>query len=719
MSRLHRLASRRLLSSVVGIVLLTGPARGQTSNSYPMLMSLRPTAAVVGTVTEHELSARYNLAGASAVVVSGGGVTAEVVPKESEKPEDREKHDVAASTTRLRIRCDADAIPGIRDFRVITPHGASTVGQLVVVREGVVVEQPDNDTAEGAQAVTLPATLCGALEKGEDVDCYKIRVEAGGPWVFHLVSQRLQNRLHDMQSRVDPLLTLRRLTGQTIAASDNALAGDPLLAVDSLDAGEYLLEVRDVRYQGNADWTYAIEASPLPFPLSVHPLAVAPGATAGVQVFTAGRGVPGPLPLTVPADAPVGVRRVAPLVDGRPLTGVDILVTTDPITVEPAPIAPLAQAADGSGGAFVAAAPAVALPAIVCGVLDAPGQADRVAFAAKAGEALAFEVVARRLGSNLDARLRVLKADGGPLAEVDDATFRRVLSADPSLERWVAPADGTYLLEIRDLHGRGGPGFPYCLQMRPSSPDFVLEIDTDKTLLAPGIAAPIYVRALRRGGFAGDIELAIDGLPPGVTAVAGRILATGNDGCVWLQAAPDAPAGWSNVTITGLATVTAPDGSTSVIRGAAEPLQEVYMPGGGRGHHPVDLHTVSVAGPMDIRSITVSATEVTLRPGESKRLDVTVERAPDYKGNVTLDMMLQHLETPYGNPLPKGVKVDVARSKTLLTAGESTGQITLTAAADAPPVDRQLVPVTVHATINFVMKHTFASAPVHVSVIRP
>jgi hypothetical protein len=143
------------------------------------------------------------------------------------------------------------------------------------------------------------------------------------------------------------------------------------------------------------------------------------------------------------------------------------------------------------------------------------------------------------------------------------------------------------------------------------------------------------------------------------------------------------------------------------------------MPGGGRGHYPVDLHTVSVARPMDVREITVSSTEVVLEPGESQRLDITVERAPDYKGNITLDMCLQHLETPYGNPLPKGVKIDGARSKTLLTGGESVGHITLTAAADAPAVERQLVPVTVHATINFVMKHTFASAPVRVSVTRP
>ena len=40
-------------------------------------------------------------------------------------------------------------------------------------------------------------------------------------------SQRLQNRLHDMQSRVDPLLTLRDARGATVASADNALAGDP------------------------------------------------------------------------------------------------------------------------------------------------------------------------------------------------------------------------------------------------------------------------------------------------------------------------------------------------------------------------------------------------------------------------------------------------------------------------------------------------------------
>ncbi|MFM9063296.1 MAG: hypothetical protein ACKOOI_09695, partial [Pirellula sp.] len=101
-------------------------AVAQTNNSYPMLMSLKPTAAIVGQTSEHELSARYNLAGGNGVIISGTGVRGEVVPLETEKPEDKDRNDVANSKCKLKITCDPDALPGIRDFRVWTPHGVST-----------------------------------------------------------------------------------------------------------------------------------------------------------------------------------------------------------------------------------------------------------------------------------------------------------------------------------------------------------------------------------------------------------------------------------------------------------------------------------------------------------------------------------------------------------------------------------------------------------------
>lgn len=692
--------------SLIGAVLLlladTLPAAAQTSNSYPMLMSVRPAATTVGGTTEHELSARYNLAGATAVLVSGGGVRAEVAPLETEKPEDAGKNDVGSSKCRLRFICDADAVPGVRDFRVLTPHGASTVGQIVVARDPVVVEQADNDVADKAQQVSLPATICGGIEKGEDVDFYRLRIDAPGTVVLHMTSQRLQNRLHDMQSRVDPVIALKDARGATLAVSDNALAGDPLVVYAVAAAGDYLLEVRDVRYQGNGDWTYAIEAAQRPFVTSVHPLAIPAGGQSEARLFGPGIEEGATAMLAAPAGAAGRIVSLVPTVAGVPLNGVAVLAVEQPVLAEP-----------------TAAAAPLAVPATLVGQIDAAGQVDRQPFTAQAGVPLRFEVVARRLGSHLDPKLRILREDGGLVHEADDATFARVLSADPFVDSWTPPADGGYQLEIRDLHGRGGPGHPYAVVVSRAEPSFTLEADTDKTLLAPGSAGVIYVRAQRRAGFAGDIQLAIDGLPPGVRGVPGRILGSGGDGCIWLQAAPDAPAGWSRVTIGGSGQLAQPDGTTKAVTAVAAPLQEIYLPGGGRGHYPVEDHVVSVSRPMDVRGITVSTTAIELLPGGTQRIDVTVERAPDYKGNLTLDVMLQHLEQPYGNPLPKGVSVDVTASKTLLTAGESSGHITLKAAPDAPPVDGQLVPVNVHASINFVMKHTFCSEPLSVTVRKP
>jgi hypothetical protein len=686
-------------------------AAAQTNNSYPMLMNLKPAAAIVGQTSEHELSARYNLAGASGVIISGTGVRGEAVPLETEKPEDKDRNDVANSKCKLKITCDPDALPGIRDFRVWTPHGVSTVGQLVIAREPLVSEVLENDTVDKAQSVPLPATICGTIEKGEDLDFYKIRIDQPGAWTFHMTSQRLQNRLHDMQTRVDPMITLRNISGSTIASSDNSFAGDPLMHVQIDTAGEYLLEVRDVRYQGNADWTYAVECSARPFGLVAKPLAVVQGITGNLQVVGLGLGADTTATYGPIASANSRIEQIAPVIASVPLNALQVLVSADPIANEPSG-APSAEATQGAEAVPMQ----VAIPSVVCGNIDAPEQADRFRFEAKAQQRLSFEVFARRLGSQLDAKLRILNSEGNALSEADDSTFDRVLSSDATLENWTAPADGMFTVEIRDLHGRGGPSYPYALQIKPSEPYFLLEADTDKTPLAAGSASVIYVKAQRRNGFTGEIQLGVEGLPPGVRAECGRILAGKPDGAIWLTAAADAPMGMSNIKITGTAEHALAEGQKTGLKATASFLQEVYMPGGGRGHYPVDHHTVSVGKPMDIRSIKLSASQIELKPGGSQRIDIQIERAADYKGNVTLDAMLQHLEQPYGNPLPTGVVVDIGASKTLLTAGESAGYITFKANADAPEVERHLVPITVHVSINFVMKHTFSSDPFYISV---
>src|SRR6185437_16024432 len=216
-----------------------------------------------------------------------------------------------------------------------------------------------------------------------------------------------------------------------------------------------------------------------------------------------------------------------------------------------------------------------------------------------------------------------------------------------------------------------------------------------------------------KDGFAGEIQLGVEGLPAGVTAQCGRILAGGRDGCIIVKAAPDAKQAAVNLRITGSAP--RPDGKGK-LTATARPLQEIYMPGGGRYHYPADMHTLSIGDPLDIKSITISPASVTLKPGESKKIDITIERRAGFKGNVTLDTVYQHLGTIYGGSMPPGVSIDDRASQTLLSGEQTKGHITLKAAADAKPVQKQQVPIMAHVSINFVMKWTYCAEPLFITV---
>lgn len=717
--------SKRLLSTFLQlcacsfVLCMHASSKAQTKNSYPMLMSLKPNAALIGSATEHELSARYNLAGASMVIVSGEGVTGEILPNDQEKPDDRTRNDIMASKCRIRFTVSSDAIPGVRDFRVFTPHGVSTLGQLVVARDPIAIESiDDNGSRDRAQQISLPATICGTIEKAEDVDWYRFQVDARSEWIFHVRAQRLLNRMHDMQTRIDPLIILRNATGATIASNDNFYAGDPLLHHTFGEGGEYFLGVRDVRYQGNADWTYSIEAHNRPFIKQVVPPVVSmesPNTLAAV-----GCNLPSsPTIQLPPATASPGISWFTSSFESRPTNEFAALVTHLPVVREEKPTVSAEVAVENSNGLGTATNTTLfAIPSIVTGTIAEAGECDRYLFKAKAQEKISFQVFSRRLLSDMDPLVRILNEEGKSLTEADDATVHRMTQADPWLENWTVPADGMYILEIQDLHQRGGPGFTYAIQAEVAKPYFLLEADTDKTLLTPGMGGVVYVRAIRKNGFAGEIQLDVSNLPDGVTAIAGRILPELNDGIIYLEAAANASPGAKNISFSGRSIDESGSTNSATLVSPATVLQEYYSPGGGRGHYPVEMHSVSVAEPLDIRNIRLSTHEIQLKPGESKRIDVEIERAPDFNGNVTLDMIYQHLEQPFGSSLPKGVKVDVANSKTLLTNGDTKGHITLKASDDAPKVHEQLVPVNVHISINFVMKHTFCIRPVKVSVLR-
>jgi hypothetical protein len=697
------------MRTIAVFAVLAAPLTLRAETSYPMLMSVAPIAVQAGAATDCEVTARYDLAGAYKVFVTGTGVTGEVLPPKADPKPGAKTSPKRRQTSKLAVRFTAapDALPGPREVRIATPHGVSTVGQIVVVRDPVVREAANNDTMSTAQEVKLPATLCGAFEKPEDVDYYKFKVPANTALTFHVRCQRLEDKIHDLQEHADPILTLRNSAGTVLAVNDNYFFADPLLHYKFAVPGEYYLEIRDVRYGGNRDWQYAIEANDRPFVTNVHPMRVTPGKATKLELVGFNLPADPTATLTLPPDTPDGPRWVTlDLPNGQKSNAVPVIVSRLPEVTE--------AAGDNN---TPAKAQKVTTPAGISGRTEADGDVDCYAFEAKAGEKFAFAVTARGHQSAIDPVLRVLNEKGERLAENDD--FRdRFIHADSRIEPWTAPADGRYVLEIKDAHLRGGPAFVYFLKVTRAEPAFTLELDTDKTILAPGTSSVIFARATRWNGFAGDVQLGIEGLPPGVTAHCGRILAAGKDGCILLTAAPDAKLEAAEIRVRGTATHLSSWKSVRRLAAVAEPLQEIYMPGGGRHHYPVETHAVSVGEPMDLRSVKLSATDVALKPGESKRIDVTIDRAPGFKQNVTLGLVYQHLGSIFGDSLPPGVTVDEKASQTLLTGEQSKGYITLKAAPDAKPVEKQQVAVMADVSINFVMKATYCGEPLRVTVAR-
>jgi hypothetical protein len=562
----------------------------------------------------------------------------------------------------------------------------------------------------------LPATICGCIEKAEDVDFYKFNIDKPAKLTFHVQCMRCQDRIHDLQAHSDPIITLRNSSGTVLAMNDNFFYGDPLLNFDFTTPGEYSLEIRDVRYTGNTYWQYSIEINDRPLVTNAHPLRVTPGTPSMLSLV--GFNVPenAAASVAMPADAAEGPHWVTVSVGGQQSTPFPVYVSSLPDGLE-------TTAANNTREQ----AQALPVPSGLSGRIESSADLDYFSFEAKKGEKFSFEVVARRLQSSLDPMLRIYDAQGKQLTENDDATAGRIPYFDSAIENWTAPADGTFVLEISDLNLQGGPDFLYFLKATRSEPDFLLEIDSDKGVLSPGMATPLFVRIVRKNGFAGAVKLHVEGLPPGVTATCGEILAPGAearpsgsliDGNIIFQAAADAPYGASNIRIFGTAKAQIGDEEKELTR-FAQPMQETYFPGGGRGHYPVDMETICVADYLDLRAVKISPTAITLKPGESQKIEVEIERSPGFDKNVTLDAIFRHLGSIFGSCLPPGVTIDDKNSKTLLTGKESKGHLTLTCSDKATGIEKHQVPIMAHVALNFAMKLTYCGEPFTITVDAP
>src|SRR5262249_28684002 len=121
----------RTRCALLALAALAAPAAAQTS--YPMITHVTPVAVQRGKTTEVTAFGQQNFAGAYQAVFEGAGLKAEVVAAP--------KAPALVRSVKLKVTVDADAAPGVREFRLASKLGLSSVGQLVVTEHPVVEEK--------------------------------------------------------------------------------------------------------------------------------------------------------------------------------------------------------------------------------------------------------------------------------------------------------------------------------------------------------------------------------------------------------------------------------------------------------------------------------------------------------------------------------------------------------------------------------------------------
>lgn len=683
------------LLSVLSVFSVVRFSPAQTS--YPMITHTHPVAVQRGKTAEVVVQGQQNFFGTYKALVEGDGVTAEVVPQDPPKAKAPQAK-ATVNTVKLKVTAAADAPLGVREFRLASTLGVSSVGQLVVVAHPVERESAANDSAKQAQPLKLPCVVAGKLEKAEDLDFFRFEAKEGQTLTFEVFCARLQDKVHDLQEHAKPMLTLYDAEGRELAANDHFHFADPLLTYTVAKSGTYFLQVRESTYKGDQRWVYALLATDRPAASHVYPMAGNPGRAVEVEPVGSARAVAPKVTLAVPKQT--GIQQVQLDVKGAKTNPVTFVVSDLPQFLEQEPNDDPAKATR------------VQVPGGINGRVGKPRDLDHFVFAAKKGLPVRFELKARRFGTLLSSGLH-------GVLDVTDAKGKALVSNDDTHGKeasvfFMPPADGDYVVRVRDLNSKGGDTAVYFLEAKIGSPDFTLRCDPDKAMIGPGSSTAWYVHVTRLNDFQGLVAVEVKGLPRGVTVNPLTIPATMTQGLLVLTAAPDATHAVANVEIVGTAKAKFLGKEETLVR-TSTPNQEIYFPGGGRGKFDVNTQTVAVTDPSDILKVEVSTARASLKPGEEVKIDVTVHRRPDYDKGVTLDVPLQHLGQVFGNPLPPGVTVVQGKSKTLLGTG-SKGHVVLKCDAKAAPVEDVPISVLAHVSINFVVKVSYSSPPIFLGV---
>jgi hypothetical protein len=612
---LYALRPNVFLLAIGLIAVLTAPLRA----ALPQLTRVTPPGVQRGTEVEVQLEGA-RLADAQGLLLYYPGVEVK-------------GFDVKDGRPKARLAIAPDCRLGPHAVRLRTASGVSNLVTFSVGAFPLANELEPNNDFDKPQKTDLNTTVQGVIQN-EDVDYFLVEAKKGERLAVEIEGFRLG------ETTFDPFVAILDRKRFVLASTDDTPLAwqDAALSIVVPEDGAYVIQVRESSFGGSAQCRYLMHVGRFPRPQAVYPAGGKLGQPVDVRWLGDAQGEWAEKTTLPAAQQPMfglparDAQGVAPSPNPFRLSTLDNLLESEPNNA-PAEATPFEA------------------PIALNGVIDKPGDVDSFKFTAKKGQGYDLRVFARSLRSPLDAVLSIHRPDGGTLAANDDST------TPDSYLRFAAPADGPYVITLRDHLNQGNPTYVYRIEVATVEPRLLVSLPEQTAFV--DVTAPVprgnrmaFMVNAQREDCGGEVKLDLTNLPGGMKAELMPIASDRSMVPVLLTAATDAPLTGSLAGLVGRTTE-----GDRVVEGRLEQRTSMIRGQNNREvwNHYTDRMAVAVTERVPFR-IEVVESKVPVVQSGSLGLKVVATREGDFKAPITLRMLYHPpgISAPDSVPIPEG-----------------------------------------------------------------
>ncbi len=539
---------------------------------------------------------------ATQVMISGEGVTAEILPP-SEQPKSARRRGAKisdednlqlAQSLKVKVTVADDAELGVRDLKVVGKTGI--ISNMLFFEVGAYSDftenEPNNTIAEANKIETLPVTINGYVEKSTVVGDMErsgggLTQERAGKDFFSFEAKRGESIVAEVKARTfvpyladavpgwfQSVVSIYDESGREVAYCDDYMYRvDPVIIYNVPKSGRYYLKIHDSIYRGREDFVYRINLGVIPFISSIYPLGGEANRKSkveirGVNIGGKSSGDTESLTTTLNTSklqAGAQTIRYTPNKGKSPSNEFLYNISQTKIT--------RTLTEDSGVGESITTAINITTDETINARIDSAGDVDWYSFEAPRPRGnMIIQVMGRRLGSPIDAKLTIHNSRGEKIDEVDDTVDPSqgfmTHHADPEMSLRIKEA-GRYFIRVSETQNRGGEEYGYQLRIKDFQPDYMLSIEPSSLSIPQGGTSIITLFAERKYNFRGKINLSFEGLPEGFEVSATQYAGMAKSMKIAITAPMTADVGAIDLKVIGTSQI----GDSEVVSREARPAQ--------------------------------------------------------------------------------------------------------------------------------------------------